>query len=181
MENFTNHIWRFGAAGLLLLFLTVFCFFLLPYASVVYEKFTLLNEQQEKISFMGNWQERLVILENRHEELQTGMESMVINLAEEEEFSKVVENLFEYSESSGIRIKRIQPISEKEQQEYIVRQIQLNLEGGYHSIARFINKLEQGSFLMVTKSVEMKQLNGSENQLATSLALEVTLLNKNSE
>jgi Tfp pilus assembly protein PilO len=181
MENLANHIWRVVVTGLLLLFLTVFFFILLPYVSVVYEKFTLLNEQQEQISFMGNWQERVVKLENRHEELQTGMESMLINLAEEEEFSKVVENLFEYSESSGISIKRIQPISENEQQEFIVRQIQLDLEGGYHSIAGFINKLEQGSFLMVTKSVEMNQINVSEDQLATSLALEVTLLNKQSE
>lgn len=181
MENLANHIWRLVGAGLLLLFLTVFFFFLLPYASVVYEKFNLLNEQQEQISFMGNWQERLAMLENRHEELQTGLESMVINLAEEEEFSKVVENLFDYSQSSGISIKRIQPISENEQQEYIVRQIQTDLEGDYHNIAGFINKLEQGSYLVVTKSVDMRKQDGTEDQLTASLVLEITLLNKHSE
>lgn len=176
MARQMKYKWRWVARLLLAVFLTVFVFGLLPYASVVFEKATLLSEQREQISFMSNWQERLASLEDRQQSLNEGMEAMVINLAEREEFSKVVETFFSYSEESGVAIARIQPVTEKENPPYITRGLRLELAGSYHGIARFINKLEQGSYLVTTESVSLNAGSGAGEQLSGELELQVTLL-----
>ncbi|WP_020404508.1 type 4a pilus biogenesis protein PilO [Gracilimonas tropica] len=168
--------WRWLAGILAGVFLVLFGFVLLPYASVVYKKATLLGEQKEQISFMSNWQERLAILEERQNRLDTGMQQMVINLAKQEEFSKVIETFFEYAESSVIDIKRIQPVSESVGDEYMTRQLRLKVEGNYHGIARFVNKLEQGSYLVTTKTIALETNSESNELISGAVELEVTLL-----
>ncbi|MAO63608.1 MAG: hypothetical protein CL666_01275 [Balneola sp.] len=172
-----EHIWRWLAGIITVVFLVLFGFVLLPYASVVYEKAMLLSEQKEQISFMSNWQERLSNLEARQERLNTDIQSMVINLAGQEEFSKVVETFFKYSNTSVINIKRIQPVAESETEEFVTRQLRLELEGNYHGIARFVNKLEQGSYLVTTKAITLKAGSTTSSELLLgSLELEVTLM-----
>lgn len=180
MENLSEYRWKLVGGGVLLTFIAVLYFFILPYATLVYEKMITLNDQKEQISFMANWQERLASLEEKQAELQDGMESMVINLAGEKEFSKIVEKIFEYAQSSYVDVRRIEPGIKNEQQEYIIRPVRLEIQGGYHSIARFINNVEQGDYLIVITSVSMTKETGSGSSdiLNAVLSLEITLLNQ---
>ncbi|WP_421774264.1 type 4a pilus biogenesis protein PilO [Gracilimonas sp.] len=176
MDRQITYKWRWLAGGLVSVFLVLFVFVVLPYASVVYEKAVLLGAQQEQISFMSNWQQRLARLEDRQQSLNEGMKAMVINLAEQEEFSKVVETFFSHSQQSGVTIVQIQPVTEDQNPPYMTRRLRLELQGGYHGIARFINKLEQGNYLVTTESVSLRAGAGTGEQLSGELELQVTLL-----
>ena len=176
MTDQIEHFWKWFAGIIMALFLLVFGFVLLPYASVVYEKAMLLGEQREQIAFMSNWQERLTRLDNRQEALNESMGAMTLNLAEQEEFSDVIKTFFDDAQSSYVTIARIQPLEETETQKYMKRELRLEVNGGYHGIAQFINSLEQGTYLVTTNSVSLS-VNAEEQNLLTGIIdIEVTLM-----
>jgi Tfp pilus assembly protein PilO len=174
MRTTNVHTWKVTSGLIVLLFIAVVLLILLPFVVHVYEKQKALSYQNEQIEFMGNWKEQLTELGRKQELLDERLRQMVVELAEEGEFSTIVEQLFLEARSAVLSIKKIQPIAEKESGEYTSKIVSLEVEGSYHSIARFINRVEQSGLMIEVHHFDIEQ--SDANTLNGSITLEITMV-----
>lgn len=169
--------WRALSFVVLTVFIGVLIFILYPYFIDVAEKHTLYKDQKAQISFIGNWHDMLSNYEKQHKQIQEDIESMVVSLASEKEFSIVIEKILAYARMNIVNIHKIQPLGESLDEDYIKRSFRLEVQAGYNNTAAFINSLEGGDYLITTKkySGEKKQ---SENMLTSFIDIEIILLKK---
>ena len=174
MSTGNVHIWKMVSALLVVLFLAVTLFGLLPFVVTVFEKQQVLSSQNEQIELMGNWKVQLIDLEEKQEELEDRFSEMVVRLIDKDEFSTIIEQLFIEAGLSSVSIRRVQPGENKINQDYQSKEISLEILGSYHGIARFVNKVEQNGLMIEVKSLEINTMDQSEN-LEGIILLEVTL------
>lgn len=155
----TTHVysWKIISGFLFLLFIGMLVFGLLPFVVDVYEKQKVLSFQNEQIELMGNWKTQLSELEDKQKILEDRLSKMVVELVEEDEFSRIVEQLFSEARTSFVSIKRIQPGSGDINGEYQSREISVEVSGSYHSIARFVNRVEQNGFMIEVRNLDIEK------------------------
>lgn len=169
------HSWKAVSGFLVVIFLCGLLFGLLPFVVDVYEKQKVLSSQNEQIELMGNWRTQLSELEENQGVLENRLSQMVVELIEEDEFSKIVEQLFSEARSSFVSIKRIQPGGAEANGEYQSKEISLEVSGSYHSIARFVNQVEQNGLMIEIRNLDIEKP-GQGNTLNGTINLEITML-----
>lgn len=170
------HIWKVLSTVLITVFLSALIFGLLPFVVQVYEKQKALSSQEEQIEFMGNWKEQLEDIESKQAILEERIGEMYVELATEGAFSKIVEQLFLDAQSTSVSIIRIQPTGNSFKNQYSSKQISLDLNGTYHSIAQFINSIEQNGLMIEVQTVDIEKTEPNSNILNGSLTLQITML-----
>ena len=170
------HIWKILAGLALSVFLSVVSLLLLPYVVNVYEKYSVLKSQNEQIEYMGNWREQLTDIESKQKQLKEGIDKMYVSLSEEGEFSTVIKQVFDEANSSYVSINKIQPVSEENDGLYQKKTGLLEVQGSYHSLARFINKLEQSGLMIEVQDLEFSGSEKPPGILEGTVNIEITLL-----
>ncbi|RNC79851.1 MAG: hypothetical protein ED557_11985 [Balneola sp.] len=170
------HTWKYVGLASLLVFLALTIFLVLPFVVNTYEKHAVLSTQNQQIDLMGNWQTELVDLSEKQTILDERMNEMVVNMPEDDDFSVVLEQIFDKARSANITISRVQPLSGAIRGAYFEREIALDFSGSYHSIARFINQVEQGGLVIETKQLEIDLSDSNQGALEGTTTLTITLL-----
>lgn len=174
--SITNvHSWKVASCFLVVVFIFALLSGLLPFVVDVYEKQKVLTSQNEQIELMGNWKTQLSELEEKQAVLENRLSQMVVELVEEDEFSKIVEGLFSEAKSSFVSIKRIQPGGNETNDEYQSKEVSLEVTGSYHSIARFINQVEQNGLMIEIRNLDIEKPDQG-NTLYGTVNLEITML-----
>ncbi len=170
------------SGAMILVFSGVLVFIVLPYVADLYEKYSVLKVQSEQIEYMGDWKEKLDELQHSRGVLDERMDEMYVELATEEEFSNVIESLYEAAQSNYVSINKVQPLASESSGKYTNRGLEINFRGGYHSVARFINQIEQKGQVLRIQSIDLESLGGESSItiLEGELRLEVILLRESS-
>lgn len=172
--------WKIITVTVLVVFICVTVFILLPYGIRIVDKYALYNNQKAQISLIGNWQDRLFQYESTQAQVQSDIESMIMLLASEKESSLVIEDILSYARGSMVNIHKFQPIIENTDVNHIKRSLRLQITGEYNNTATFINKLEQGKYMIIIKKY-IGERTQYEKELASYIDIEITLLKNNYE
>ncbi len=170
------HTWKYVGVFALLSFLAITIFLVLPFIVDTYEKHSVLSSQNQQIELMSNWQTELLDLNEKQEILDERLNSMVVNMLQEDDFSVVLEQIFEEAQTANVTISRVQPLNGAIKGTYFEREIALDFTGSYHSIARFINQVEQGGLLIETRNLEIDLSDSNFGMLEGTTTLTITLL-----
>lgn len=176
MESKNLYTWKIVAGTSLAGFLGITIFALLPHLVEVYEKYSVLSTQNEQIEVMGNWKEQLSDLEEKQSILDEGISKMYVDLAYENEFSKIVEQTLSDAKESVVSIAVIQPTGETIEDAYNRKRVSLEFSGSYHSVARFVNRLEQNGLVIEVQDLSVQKEQNLDTRLNGSLNLEITML-----
>jgi len=168
------HSWKVVSAGLVVIFLGIVLLVLLPFVVNVFEKQTALGSQNERIALMGNWKEQLTDLEYKQATLEDRLKEMVVDLERDGSLSSSIEQLFMEAKSSFVGIQKIQPLTEVKEGLYSKRIISLEILGSYHSVAGFINNIEQSGLMIEVQMLELEKVARDSNSLSGDLTLEIT-------
>ncbi|MEO1023307.1 MAG: type 4a pilus biogenesis protein PilO [Bacteroidota bacterium] len=156
MKTFSTLSGKWIAAGECILFLVLGIGIVLPYGAQLLEKYQLNKLQAEQIQFMSNWRERLDTLEVTNTRYEEGIRQMVVQIPARQDFSRVIEELFSVSKTHDIKINAIVPQPVVVEHDFLKKPVQLAISGSYFDVATFINKLEQGEFLIHVVEVELE-------------------------
>ena len=175
MHSTNIHIWKLSAALAIVSFLGGLIFLFLPYSASVYEKYSVLSSQKEQIQMMSNWQDQLADIEQKQQLINDGIQEMVVDIANENELSKIIEQFYSIAGQTIVSVSKIQPLDIKRENGYLIRNMQVDAAGSYHSLARFVNQLERSGMLVEIQSIDLEPNDDNSTVLETSLLLEITL------
>lgn len=175
-DQLNIHTWKYLGGFSLLSFLAITIFLILPFIVDTYEKHSVLSSQNQQINLMGNWQTELIDLDEKQSILDERLNTMVVNMLEDDDFSVVLEQIFDEARAANVTIGRVQPLNGANKGAYFEREIALDFSGSYHSIARFINNVEQGGLIIETSQLEIDLSDSNQGDLEGTTTLTITLL-----
>jgi len=175
MKYNESNKWNWFAACIVTFFLMIFIFVLLPYASFIYEKYTLMQDQQERIKLASTSEASLEILSEQKEKIEKIIGKVYVNLPGQGEFSKVADQILQNAKKNTVIVEKMIPGEQVIKDKYVAHPIELELTGSYHQTAKFINALEQGDFMIKIQSVKLEKADDPDTVNA-SLIVEATFL-----
>lgn len=176
MEGWYKPIFgRLAIGGILSAFMCVSWFLVLPYVVNTFEKNQIRKELTERIHLLSDWQERYYSLTEQNRKLVEAIQKTESNALHSNQNHLITKKIYDTAQDLMINIKRLEPnnvvnISDKNMQE-----IEISLEGNYHSIAQFIQVLEKSDYNIAIKSFDLRNQNNS-TQIDTSLLIIITYL-----
>ena len=153
----TRSKWKWMGGGIIILFLGALVFGVLPYASLVYEKYTLHQSQLTRIELATNSDERLQELANQKEVLEERIGSMHVGLPKNNELPEVIDLVYKEAKRLGVQVDKMEPVEEGLIENYVAKSFQISLQGSYHNIGRFVNALEKGAYLVRMKEISLER------------------------
>ena len=112
---------------------------------------TLETELQEKQEIAGN----LSKFRKRVEFLQQKLEEKKKNLPDDANLDQLLKTLNELSEKSDMRIVKFTPQAEVKKQFYAEIPVQLEIQGNYHEIATFFDKVSKEERIVNITNIEL--------------------------
>lgn len=165
--------WKWLGLGVFVVFLGVFVFAVLPYASFTYEKYSLWQSQDNRIELATNSDARLQRLKEQKEILSERLGEMYVGLPKNNELSEVVDLIYREASKANIQIERMEPEEEGTVGTYASKSFRVSIKGQYHDVGRFVNAIEKGAYLIRMKEVALVQ---KDNTLTGDLLIEPILL-----
>ena len=157
----------YATTGIIVLAL-LFNFVIVP----VFERMSSVNEEIAKKSFLLGKQSGLI---HSGENIVSLYENYRNALEKQETPEEIVAGLFENIEnvalSSGIKVKKVKPLPVKESEEYKEVLLEVDLEGDFASMFKFINKLETDYSLVKIGSLRLAPQSSSSRTLRCRLNL----------
>ena len=165
--------WRWIATGIVLLFVSVLVFVVLPYASFVYEKHALQQSQLTRIELATNSDERLNKLAENKKELNALVNQISVGLPENNELREVIDLVYKEAKRLDIRIDKMEPLEDGDIDTYVAKAFLVHISGTYHNVGKFVNAIEQGAFLIRMKEVALEK---ASDGLTGQITIEPILL-----
>lgn len=143
--------------GLLYVLLVVVFFFML-YSPKQDERDSLLNEQKNLKTQLAQVEARAANkaqLEAELQELTADLKQAVKELPNDREIPGLLKGISTLGRNVGLEVKKFQPLPE-ETQEYIAEvPVALEVEGSYHEVAMFFDRLSKMNRIVYVRDVEM--------------------------
>ena len=122
---------------------------------------TLEEELQEKQEIAGN----LSMFKKKVEFLQQKLEEKKKNLPDNTNMDMLLKTLNELSEKSDIRIVKFTPKPEVRKNFYAEIPVQMNIEGNYHEITTFFDKVSKEDRIINITNIVMKNPNEKSGKI----------------
>ncbi|WP_299535353.1 type 4a pilus biogenesis protein PilO [Ulvibacterium sp.] len=168
-------IWKISSAAVLVGCIALVVYVVLPYISNTLEKYQIYSSQKESLELVGDWSEQLEGLEEKQKVLDESLTSMYIGLPKEQEFSTVIASLFSKARTSNVNIVKIEPSESQPHQGQLKKKFSLELQSEYHQLARFINRVEQGDYLINLQQMSISSNPQSGTVLESRVEFELTM------
>ncbi len=121
-----------------------------------------------------NWSEQLDSLNQKKQNILDQMGLLRTGLVSSTEIPNVLEYIFSVSKNSDIKVKKIEPISEELSDGYLSKKIKFELSGSYQNIGMFVNKIEQGPYLIFVRNFDLINIeNRSSENLEAKMLIEL--------
>lgn len=179
-ESLRTYRWQLVGVAILLTSLYVTVTFLVPQATELYAQYNHIHRQQERIASAVNWKSKLEEYNRQKKQMKAFFSKLMIRLEREEQMSAIVELLYHQAEESGVDIVQIRPGERTVKNTFISIPLQIKAKGGFHTIAGFIDGLEQANYLVKLSGLTIKASNELTNtQLTAMITLQVMVLQNN--
>jgi len=126
----------------------------------------LEEELQEKREIAGN----LSKFKKRVEFLEQKLEEKKKNLPDNANMDQLLKTLNELSEKSDIRITKFTPMSEVRRNFYAEIPVQMQIEGNYHEIATFFDKISKEERIINVSNIELGKPEERSGKMVLSAA-----------
>lgn len=175
-EYFKKNRWFILGIGWVILSLLLIANYLLPKLETTIAMYHKLQNQKEQISSVQNWQNQLDDLRKQKDHLETYFSDVYVGLPDDNQMSTIVEEIFDKAQKADIRLSRIRPFNREEHDSHTLIPINIEAEGSYHRVSRFINEMEQSKYLI--KVLECNLRSGEEeiSQLQSEILVHVIIL-----
>jgi type IV pilus assembly protein PilO len=130
----------------------------------------LEEELQEKQEIAGN----LSMFKKKVEFLQQKLEEKKKNLPDDANMDQLLKTLNELSEKSDIRIQKFSPRPEVKKNFYAEIPVQMNIQGNYHEITTFFDKVAKEDRIINITNIALK----SPKEKSGKIVLEASCLAK---
>lgn len=158
-EIVSIHIWKFVTGGIILLAFIIIIVFILPYTDSTLEKQRSLSIQKGNIDLIVNWKERLEEQVEKKGLLESYLSKANTGLVSVESFPDAIEEVFSRAEENNILLEKINPKEGSTNSKYEVKPMIFEFSGEYHDIAKFLNSLENGQYLMAVHQFQLEKEN----------------------
>jgi len=169
--------WKAAAAAVVLLALYLFVNVLVPVMQQSRETFYHVQQQEQKIEMAANWKEKQKEYNRQEQKLSKLYSRLFVHIPENDQMSAIINLLIEEARKAEVAIRRVEPLDHIEKKAYTLVPIELNVEGGFHRILRFMNGLEQANYLVRLTRLSMEAPGEYGNGvLSVRLRLNVTVI-----
>ena len=176
MEGWYKPIYgRLAIGGILSFFLGMSWFLVLPYVVNTFEKNQVRNELTERIHLLSDWEDRYYLLTEQNQKLFEAIQKIESNALNPNLNHLITEKIYDAAQDLKINIKRLVPNNLVYTSDISTQEIEIDLEGKYNSIARFIQELEKSDYNIAIKTFNLRNQNNS-TQIETSLVIMITYL-----
>ena len=158
-NNFKAYYGKIAAISLLLIFFAASWFLVLPYIVNTLEKIQIRKELKERVSLISNWEDRFKLLEEQNNELISSISKIESQSLKPDESFLITKKIYESAERYQIDIQQVEPGLLANNASEVKQEIEINLKGDYHRIARFIESLEKSEFNITIQNFELQQSN----------------------
>lgn len=169
-------IWKVTSLVVLVVFILGTTFMVLPYIATNYEMHQVWIGHKESIAYQGDWKQEFSDLEAKETKIKQALNTLYVGMPLQHELSKVIDELFKKANSNNIRVAKILPVEDEYENGYLRKHFELEISGRYHSIARYINALEQGRYLILVESFNLSKAKDQAGLLDGKLVLEITMI-----
>lgn len=180
MEYFQNNRWKAAGLGIVLFVIFLGWGYIIPEIRETYQLYSSLQEQKAEIASVQNWQSRLNSLNQQQEKLEDYLSRMFLNLPENDQMSTIVDQVFKEAESGNVKITQMRPAESIEHDSYLEIPVFLQVQGSYHEIGQFVNRVERSKYLMKVEQVDIQSEDEQNSLLHSQIALKVIILKRNS-
>jgi type IV pilus assembly protein PilO len=182
MNNYFQHNkWRLAAAGCCLLMVYLFWGYLLPQFNQTIQLYSDLQDQKAKIASVKNWRTRLNRLNDQQQKFKDYLSKIFLNLPKNDQMSTIVNQVFKQAKSGSVKITQMKPEEQLQYDTYLEIPISLQVQGSYHEIGRFVNRIEHSGYLMKVGSVKITSGDQVNARLNARLAVRVIILKRSTE
>lgn len=129
---------------------------LLPQIAEVVNRISALRRNQAQIEQAADWAGTIRRLKAANKQLLSRLNASYIRAPQNDELSPVLSLLSETAKETGVRFKAIQPQPVRDFPTYRVLPIEIELEGRFHAIARFLNGLERSKKIIKLETFELQ-------------------------
>lgn len=174
-EKINIYSWRVASVAVFIICLLLIIYVILPYVALTLEKYQVYSIQKESLELVGDWSDQLEELNEKQQMLNESMQTIYIGLPKEQKFSSVVSSLFTTAKSSNVSINRIEPSESISIGNQLKKEFSLELQSEYHNLARFINRIEQGEYLISLQRMSIESNPDMGLMLESTITFELTM------
>lgn len=139
-----------------LIVLGVVWWVLFPRGMSAYHSYQAWQEQQDRIQSARDWKVQLTKLEAETRRLRQQLDTLFISLPEGDRMSVVLKELQTHAEWTGIRLRSVQPRTKVSHEMYEEVPLDVAFAGSYHSIGRFIDRIERSKYLIKVEKLTLE-------------------------
>lgn len=170
------HRWMVLAGGMALLGVYLLVADLAPRAASTYALFDAWRQQQARIASIADGAGGQTHLEARRRRLQERLADLYVSLPRSDQISGLVQVFQESAELVGVGLQEIRPTERTTFAGYDALPFQVVLQGSFHEIALFIHRIEQSSYVIKVRQVQLQRASISSNRLRADVSLNVIAL-----
>jgi len=180
MERLTTwlqiHRWMALAAGVTVLSVYVVFAELMPRAVSTYELFQAWRGQQDKIVSVTNWEVEQIQLSTKKRLLQQRFAALYVSLPRSDHMSIILQVLQESAEAEQVELKQVRPDERTSFASYDELPFQVELRGTSHEVGAFTSRIEQSSYVIKVKGLQLRRAAPTSQELVAELMLSVIIL-----
>jgi len=117
-----------------------------------YADWTHRTEQVERAADAG---QRIQAIERETKRLGSGLDSLYVRVPRGDKISVVLDSMQTFAVQSGVTLYSIRPEPMRSGNVYAERPLALRLRGGFHPIARFVDRVERMAYLVSVDRLEI--------------------------
>ena len=170
------HRWMALAAAMAVLSLYVLLGELVPQVSNTYGLYRTWRHEQAQIASVANWEVEQIQLSAEKRLLQHRFAALYVSLPRSDHMSILLQVLQESADAEQIDLEQIRPAERTSFAGYDELPFQVELQGGFHAVAAFINRIEQSSYVIKVKGLQVRRASAKSAMLVADLALSVIVL-----
>ena len=170
------HRWMALTGGVALLSVYLLVADLAPRAASTYALLEAWRQQQVHIASVTDGAVRQTHLEAQQHLLQERLADLYVSLPRSDQISTLIQVFQESAEFVGVGLQEIRPTERTAFAGYDALPFQVVLWGSFHEIALFIHRIEQASYIIKVRQVQLQRTSISSNQLRADVSLDVIVL-----
>ncbi len=117
-----------------------------------YADWTRRTQQVERAAASG---QRIQAIERETKRLSSGLDSLYVRVPRGDKISIVLDSMQTFAVQSGVTLYSIRPEPMRTGNVYAERPLTLRLRGGFHPIARFVDRVERMAYLVAVDRLEI--------------------------
>lgn len=142
-----------------------------PRARSAYASYRAWQQKEARIRSAQHWKRQLRRLRGEQKKLRRRLDSLFVRVPEGDQMSSLLTVLQKHARHAGVSLRRVQPQARTVHASYEELPLSVALTGRYHSIARFVDRVERSRYLMRVERMLLR----AERMVSDTLRAQVRL------